>query len=450
MKTFVKYFLWPFLCVFTIIACDSLENNDDESLKNGKHVCKMLFQGAVNGYEGTTVRDAGTKGESTWSDGDMVYIAFHNGDAIVSGTAEYSTSDGWMVSYDGDLANGASQRCEVRFFVNTTFANENLVTLNSNTEIYEDTEGTFNYSDGYITVNATLVPKVGRIRFTGNANDQIHINGITCYSSFSPAGNRFSTSTAMIPLTVNASGSTPYVYGYFTYEDRKLGVVGSDFAYTRNCSTTVLQTSDSGYMKIPSKTSHNNWKTGLIIPVNGVDFKMLPVAGYSGGFFLLAETETTFAQYYAVRDPGTVTDNQYPCTASGNWISFCSSFVTSLHYLTGLDFYIPSRAEWQFAAKGGILSQGFIYSGSNTPSDVAWYAGNSQGAVHEVKKLSPNELGFYDMSGNVSELVNDNTAQAYGCGGNYSSSEAAITSTTFEYMGSGSNYNGLRLALKIE
>lgn len=446
MKTFVKYFLWPFLCVFTIIACDSLENNDDESLKNGKHVCKMLFQGAVNGYEGTTVRDAGTKGESTWSDGDMVYIAFHNGDAIVSGTAEYSTSDGWMVSYDGDLANGASQRCEVRFFVNTTFANENLVTLNPNTEIYEDTDGTFNYSDGYITVNATLVPKVGRIRFTGNANDQIHINGITNYSTFSPAGNRFSTTTAMIPLTVNASGSTPYVYGYFTYEDRKLGVVGSDFAYTRNCSTTVLQTGDSGYMKIPSKTSHNNWKTGLIIPVNGVDFKMLPVAGYSGGFFLLAETETTNAQYYAVYSTGD--NNQYPKASLiyGEW----TSFVTKLNYLTGLEFYIPSRDEWVFAANGGQLSQGYIYSGSNTPGDVAWYAGNSQGSAHEVKELSPNELGFYDMSGNVAEYTSTGNGPYYICGGYYSKSETDIKPSSSVIADSRTSYYGFRFALKCE
>jgi hypothetical protein len=447
MKTFVKYFLWSFLCVFTIIACDSLENNDDESLKNGKHICKMLFQGTVNGYEGTTVRDAGTKGESTWSDGDMVYIAFHNGDAIVSGTAEYSTSDGWMVSYDGDLANGASQRCEVRFFVNTTFANENLVTLNSNTEIYEDSEGTFNYSDGYITVNATLVPKVGRIRFTGNANDQIYINGITNYSTFSPAGNRFSTTTAMIPLTVNASGSTPYVYGYFTYEDRKLGVVGSDFAYTRNCSTTVLQTSDSGYMKIPSKTSHNNWKTGLIIPVNGVDFKMLPVAGYSGGFFLLAETETTNAQYKAIS--GTGTEDSYPYVT---YLEAWRSLVSTLNYATGLSFYIPSLEEWRFAAIGGSLSQGYTYSGSNTPGDVAWYAGNSGGAKHEVKKLTPNELGFYDMSGNVREWTSTRHGSGpyyYACGGDYQSPESEIESYSGGTYDSGSSY-GLRFALKLE
>lgn len=453
VNTFFKYCLVTTILILSTAACVTLENTSDEVLmQNGKHVSKMIFKGAISGYEGTTVRDANTKGTSSWNDGDLLYIAFFNGSQVVPGSAVYSSSDGWMVSYDGDLAEGTSQQCEVRFFVNTTFANENLVTLNPNTEIYEDIEGTFNYSDGYITVNATLIPKVGRIRFTGNANDQIHINGITCYSSFSPAGNRFSTTTAMIPLTVNASGSTAYVYGFFTYDDRKIGIVGSDFAYTRTCGSSVFQTGNSGYMKIPSTTSHMNWKTGLTITVNGVDFKMLPVAGYSGGFFLLAETETTEAQYNAVMGSAASTSN-YPKelhinTYGNSWYDF----ITQVNYATGLSFYIPTKAEWQYAASGGILSQGFTYSGSNNPSDVAWYAGNSGGSAHEVKMLSPNELGFYDMSGNVSEWTSTSQygdSSRYACGGNASNSESAIQVSSAINTFGGDN-NGLRIALKCE
>lgn len=447
VNTFFKYCLVTTILILSTAACVTLENTSDEVLmQNGKHVSKMIFKGAISGYEGTTVRDANTKGTSSWNDGDLLYIAFFNGSQVVPGSAVYSSSDGWMVSYDGDLAEGTSQQCEVRFFVNTTFANENLVTLNPNTEIYEDIEGTFNYSDGYITVNATLIPKVGRIRFTGNANDKIHVTGITTHTTFSPAGNRFSTTSVMIPLTVEASGSTPYIYGYFTYDDRKIGIVGSDFAYTRICSSSVFQPGDSGYMKIPSSTSHMNWKTGLIITVNGVDFKMLPVVGYSGGFFLLAETETTNAQYWAINgNPATSNENVAKIFGNTNYIN---SFINTLNYATSLSFYIPSLEEWTFAATGGNLSQGYTYAGSNTPGDVAWYESNSGGQIHQVKLLSPNELGFYDMSGNIAECALSGSSMVF-AGGDYSSNTFYLQPTYYPQASPSGGY-GVRLALKCE
>jgi hypothetical protein len=453
MNSFTKHTFAIAAFMVIAAACSMLDNPlEDDSLQNGKHVSKMVFKGAVAGYEGTTLRDANTKGTEAWSDGDLVYIAFYNGTAIIPGTAVYSATDGWSVSYDGDLAEGSSQKCEVRYFVNTTFANENLVTLNINTEIYEDIAGSFDYNDGMVTVSASLTPKVGRIRFTGNAGDKIYVTGITTNTTFSPANNNFSTTAAMIPLDVEASGSTPYVYGFFTYEDRKIGLVGSDFAFTRTCGSSVFQTGESGYMKIPSKSSHNNWKTGLTITVNGVDFKMLPVAGFSGGFFLLAETETTNTQIKAVTG-SSINANTYP--SSTDWSNW-NSFVTNLNYKTSLKFYIPSKEEWQFAAAGGSLSQGYTYSGSNTPGDVAWYAGNSGGQSHEVKQLAPNELGFYDMSGNVGEWTSTTTSgnsyKKYIMGGNYSSAESGLISSTDEYFTYYNNNNvwGLRLALKCE
>jgi sulfatase modifying factor 1 len=70
-------------------------------------------------------------------------------------------------------------------------------------------------------------------------------------------------------------------------------------------------------------------------------------------------------------------------------------------------YRLPSEAEWEFAAKGGIHSQGFTYSGSNKADDVAWYINNSEKHTHEVGKLSPNEIGIYDMSGNIYEICWD-------------------------------------------
>ncbi len=446
MKSVLKYTVAIAALFLALAACNKMESPTGEVvMENGKHICKMVLNGSVAGYEGTTVRDnINTRSTSSWSDGDLVYIAFHSGDAIVPGMAIYSTSDGWSVSFDGDLTEGTSQQCEVRFFVNTTFANENLITLNPHTEVYEDLNGTFDYGDGTITVTASLTPKTGRIRFTGNSGDRIHVTGITTFTTFSPAGNLFSSTGSMVPLTVDTSGSTPYVYGVFTYDDCKIGVVGSDFAYTRTCNSSIFQVGDSGYMKIPSRLSHSNWKTGLYVTVNGVDFKMLPVAGCSTGFFLMGETEVTQAQYSAVQ--GTASDSQLPVAFYNT--SYMNNMITQLNYKTSLHFYLPTLVEWQYAFQGGLLSQDYTYSGSNTPGDVAWYAGNSGGVKHPVKQLAPNELGFYDMSGNVAEAVRSSTYYFW-YGGNFNSNETDILVNSSTSVSS-DTYAGFRLALKTD
>ena len=85
----------------------------------------------------------------------------------------------------------------------------------------------------------------------------------------------------------------------------------------------------------------------------------------------------------------------------------CQTFISKLSSLTGKKFRLPTEAEWEFAARGGIKSKGYKYSGSNTLDDVAWYKDNSGNTTHEVGTKSPNELGLYDMSGNVEEWCND-------------------------------------------
>ena len=85
----------------------------------------------------------------------------------------------------------------------------------------------------------------------------------------------------------------------------------------------------------------------------------------------------------------------------------CKEFITKLNKLTGKNFRLPTEAEWEYAARGGNKSKGYKYSGSNTIDDVALYCGNSGEATHNVKTKSPNELGIYDMSGNVYEWCED-------------------------------------------
>ncbi|MBE7215926.1 formylglycine-generating enzyme family protein [Shewanella benthica] len=82
-------------------------------------------------------------------------------------------------------------------------------------------------------------------------------------------------------------------------------------------------------------------------------------------------------------------------------------FITQLNIQTGLEFRLPTEAQWEYAAIGGQHSKNHTFSGSNNIEDVAWYVKNSNNKAHAVGLKAPNELGLFDMTGNVGEMTED-------------------------------------------
>ncbi|MBL4796973.1 MAG: SUMF1/EgtB/PvdO family nonheme iron enzyme [Oleispira sp.] len=123
--------------------------------------------------------------------------------------------------------------------------------------------------------------------------------------------------------------------------------------------------------------------------------------------FYIGKTEVTQKLFEAIMG----WDYSYfPCaTCPVNNISWFNMqlFIERLNQASGEVFRLPTEAEWAYAAKGGQQSKGYIYSGSDNIDDVAWYAGNAKKRSHPVATKNPNELGLYDMTGNLWEFCQD-------------------------------------------
>ena len=123
--------------------------------------------------------------------------------------------------------------------------------------------------------------------------------------------------------------------------------------------------------------------------------------------YYLGKTEVTQALWKAVmgNNPSNFKGDNLP-VENVSW-NDCQKFISKLNSMTGQNFRLPTEAEWEFAARGGNNSNHYQYSGSNKLGDVAWYDGNSGSKTHAVATKLPNELGLYDMSGNVCEWCSD-------------------------------------------
>ena len=288
----------------------------------------------------------------------------------------------------------------------------------------------------------------------GTSNQSFITEGITFYGSYNPDDNIFIKGDTAFKASVAKDGYSSYFYGFFEDEENKKITFhdrANNVSFEKVLGDNALAVGRSGYLNVPTPTSRSGWTAVRYkdYTVNGVTFRMMKVfngtTDITGNYFYMGETEVTQALWEAIMqsNPSEVMGDNLPVTNITR--DDCLQFIAKLNQKTGENFAIPSVSEWCFAATGGNLSQQFTYSGSNTAADVAWYTLNSNGVPHEVKSKKPNELGLYDMSGNVSEWTNGTTSwkSAGGLyyyysylyyGGYYNSAVENITPSASEFL----------------
>lgn len=157
---------------------------------------------------------------------------------------------------------------------------------------------------------------------------------------------------------------------------------------------------EGGTFTMGAKADENYWDVEHAWPAHQVT-----VSG-----FYLCRYETTQALWQKVmgKNPSEYRGANHP-VESVSWNDI-QKFIRKLNALTGKHYRLPTEAEWEWAARGGKRSQGYRYSGSNNIDEVAWYKRNTHDRHMPVGTKRPNELGLYDMSGNVFEFCGDGYA----------------------------------------
>ena len=169
--------------------------------------------------------------------------------------------------------------------------------------------------------------------------------------------------------------------------------------------------------------------TFKMIPVQGGTFMMggrdfdpyvksweLPVHQVTLSDYYIAETEVTQALWKAVM--GSNNNPSWFVSANGYANDFnrpvekvtysnCLTFINRLNQKTGKHFRLLTEAEWEYAARGGKYDHGYMYAGGDDIDEIAWHSGNSNSITHAVGTKAPNELGIYDLAGNVGEWTSD-------------------------------------------
>ena len=388
---------------------------------NGNYTGEVKWHGLNKFFnpEGTTMKT----GYSIFVVTELPFVTFYNG--FNDGQYTFPNSGGIMQKTIND-----ETETSIKFFTTTPVSGGNWTMSNAN--------------------NSGAVPSWLTIALTNQMLDEkLDYVNATVMAQPLPEGTRYRE--AKVRFSIPA-GSIDFTFKQGEMSTL-LGDVNSDgevnitdaialinYVLNDNADGVILENADTNFdgevnisdvITLINYVLNDKW-TGRTFTVNGVSFTMMHVDG--GTFtmgatpeqnttnavadypphqvtlssYFIGETEVTQELYQAVMNsnPSNFTDNPLLPVEKVSY-NDCLAFILKLNQQTGYNFRLPTEAEWEFAARGGNSSKGYKYAGSDSPFQVGWININSNNTTHAVKGLAPNELGLYDMCGNVYEWVLD-------------------------------------------
>lgn len=393
MKTILKLSLF-LLAIACSNACTS-EIDDTNSVDDmNSHTCTMLLAGGRMEFD-SGINESRAVG-SNWSNGDVLYIVFTRANGTTTyGTATFRASNGtWDVTYNESLARDKSTTCKVYYFEGKEDLTSEIIALDPTDAVYADETAKYSFpSGGVLTVTATLKPLTSRIRFKGNSGMQLTICGISNYKSYSKSsGLQPLSKNSAITIAVNSNGYTPYLYGVFESQTSPgISVAYNNYSYTADCSnTSILQVGKSGWMNVPTISSHNGWienaNGGSIGGHEYVDLG-LPSGTLWATCNIGASTPEEYGDYFAwgetVRKTQYSWDNyKYYHQATNSLTKYCDNTNNSYNgipdYKTILDLsddaaYVNWGTMWCMPSKEQIDE--LIDNCSNTKDELNGYGG---------------------------------------------------------------------------
>jgi len=442
---YMKPFLLILLSVFGFLSCSDEEARDLQENNNKKTTMTMVLSATPPTFDTISTRGNATE----WPDGARLYFKFTTEGQPISGCSTYSAAtDEWTLNISGTIQESEDLKpCEVWYFEGADEYNDSGVQMSATSAIYHDSSAKYFCTNGCVSVTAHMQPIQARLRFSGIAGTVLKVSNWPYCTSFDAERWKMSdAATDTLCLTVGADGFTPYLYGTFENGEQWLKIETGGFLFLRPFSINLIENKKSYSIASPKDTiKSEKWLIQRSFSLNDsgktVTFNMVKVdagtfrMGRAGTNdvstpvhtvsltknYYMGETEVTQALWYAVMGQSPTSDgNQWDSTRGlseehpAYYISYedCQSFLSVLNSKMSSQlgsnelFRLPTEAEWEFAAKGGIKSKGYTYAGGNI-NNVAWYRDNSSSKTHPVKSKAANELYLYDMSGNVFEWCYD-------------------------------------------